>query len=104
MPSRGRVLDLGCGINTDLEAYRTADREVWGTDFDAHAELRHAEWFRHLRPDGTIPFPNRSFDVVAANMVLEHVADPARFFREVARVLRPGGHFVGHSISGTHYV
>lgn len=104
VPDRGRVLDLGCGINTDLEDYRTPDREVWGTDFDAHPHLRHADWFRPLAADGTIPFPDGHFDLVAANMVLEHVEYPERFLGEVARVLRPGGHFVGHTVSGGHYV
>jgi SAM-dependent methyltransferase len=37
-------------------------------------------------------------------MVMEHVAAPACFINEVARVLRPGGYFVGHTISGSHYV
>lgn len=104
VPERGRVLDLGCGINTDLECYLTPELEVWGTDFQEHPEIKHAEWFRPLGSDGTIPFPDAHFDTVAAVMVLEHVADPAMFLREVARVLRPGGRFIGHTISGTHYV
>lgn len=104
MPGAGRVLDLGCGANTDLAIYRTASREVWGADFEAHPELAHAECFRRLGPGGAIPFPDDYFDVVASVMVLEHVADPSFFLSEVARVLRPGGQFVGHTISGSHYV
>jgi SAM-dependent methyltransferase len=104
LPEQGRILDLGCGINTDLEAYRAPEREVWGTDFQEHPELRHADWFRLLGKDGRIPFPDGHFDLVVAVMVLEHVADPRSFLAEVNRVLKPGGHFIGHTISGTHYV
>lgn len=103
-PDRGRILDLGCGANHDLARYRTAEREVWGADFHAHPQLEHAECFRRLGADGGIPFPDAHFDAVASVMVLEHVVAPAPFFSEVARVLKPGGRFIGHSISGTHYV
>lgn len=104
LPQRGRLLDLGCGINTDLSEYRSDDREVWGTDFQAHPLLAHAEWFRPLGPNGVAPFEDEYFDAVGSIMVMEHLRKPNRFFREVARLLKPGGHFVGHTISGSHYV
>jgi SAM-dependent methyltransferase len=104
LPESGRILDLGCGVNDALAAYRTPRREVWGCDFQAHSQLQHATWFRPLGPGGSIPFPADSFDLIVAIMVLEHVQQPGDFFAEVARVLRPGGHFIGHTISGSHYV
>jgi SAM-dependent methyltransferase len=43
---------------------------------------------------GDLPFSDSKFDLVTANMVLEHVKEPRRVFEEIFRVLRPGGHFV----------
>ncbi|HEV3384389.1 MAG TPA: methyltransferase domain-containing protein [Gemmata sp.] len=104
IPDRARILDLGCGKNADLARYRTRTREVWGSDYQSHPELRHPRWFVKLRKDGTIPFPDAHFDTVVTVMVLEHIVDPQLFLQEVSRVLRPGGRFIGHSISGRHYV
>lgn len=104
MPERGKILDLGCGANIHLTCFQTPERETWGVDFHEHPCLNLRERFRNLRPDGSIPFPDDTFHLVFANMVLEHVAKPGIFLAEVARVLTPGGYFIGHSINGGHYV
>ncbi len=104
LPAAGRILDLGCGANYHLAFFRSPEREVWGTDLQRHPQLAHPEWFRLMPADCTIPFADGSFDLVATFMVVEHVADPASFLRKVAQVLRPGGHFVAHTISALHYV
>lgn len=104
LPVRGRILDLGCGDNSMLSPHRDADREVWGTDFNAHPNLVGPAFFRELGPDGRIPFPDEWFDLVVSVSVMEHVEDPQAFFGEIHRVLRPGGFYIGHSISGAHYV
>jgi SAM-dependent methyltransferase len=98
------ALDLGCGDNSILAGYRSPDREVWGMDFAVHPRLQNSEWFRLLGSNGKIPFPDAVFDLVVCISVLEHVTDGQAFFNEVARVLKPSGHFIGHSISGEHYV
>jgi SAM-dependent methyltransferase len=104
LPATGRVLDLGCGRNLELADYRTAQREVWGTDLQVHPRLSHPEWFRPAAPNGIIPFPDGHFDLVAACWVLEHVRDPSGFVQQVGRVLRPGGSFIALTVSGHHYV
>ena len=40
-----------------------------------------------------IPYPDNSFDIVIANMMLYHVPDIEKGLREVRRVLKPGGRF-----------
>jgi SAM-dependent methyltransferase len=104
LPTRGRVLDLGCGAHRDLAPFRTAHLEVWGTDFAVHSQLAHPHWFRPLSPQGEIPFADAFFDLVFANMVAEHVERPEAFLSEIQRVLRPGGTLILHTISGDHYV
>jgi SAM-dependent methyltransferase len=98
------VLDFGCGDNTGLARYRTPEREVWGVDPNVHPALAHPGWFRRLGPAGVAPFPDASFDVIAACWVLEHVKEPEHFLDEVQRLLRPGGFFVAVSINALHYV
>jgi SAM-dependent methyltransferase len=98
------LLDFGCGDNTDLAPYGAAGREVWGADFQAHPGLQRPERFRLLAPDGTAPFPDAFFDLIAARWVLEHVRAPGAFLAEVRRQLRPGGHFVALTVNAAHYV
>lgn len=44
--------------------------------------------------DGLPKEQNRSFDLVISPLVIHYISDLLRLFREVARVLRPGGTFV----------
>jgi SAM-dependent methyltransferase len=85
LPPGGRVLDYG-----SAEApYRDF--------FPPHADFVAADLpgnpsaSLELNPDGTLPVPDESFDVVLSTQVLEHVADPELYLSECFRVLRPGG-------------
>jgi SAM-dependent methyltransferase len=40
--------------------------------------------------DGTLPFPDASFDAVVSIEVIEHVEDQFAFLRELARIAKPG--------------
>jgi cyclopropane fatty-acyl-phospholipid synthase-like methyltransferase len=100
-----RVLDAGCGLGGSscwLAARRGA--EVVGITPVAHqvAGARDIAVARALddrvrfeRADYTrTPFPDASFDVVWALESLCHAVDKAAFYREAARLLRPGGRLV----------
>src|SRR5699024_368717 len=41
-----------------------------------------------------LTYPDEQFDLIITQDVLEHIANPSNAFREIARVLRPGGRHV----------
>lgn len=47
--------------------------------------------------------PENAFDLAFSFMVMEHVANPARFFAAVARCLRPGGVYLFMTPNADHY-
>ncbi|MGC2118873.1 MAG: class I SAM-dependent methyltransferase [Candidatus Acidiferrales bacterium] len=61
----------------------------------------------HYRVAGKLedlPFSAESLSLVSANMVVEHVENPAKTLAEVERVLVPGGRFVFHTPNKHHYL
>lgn len=92
-----RLLDLGCGRGGVLEQLADLpDVRPLGLDPDyaSLAEHRLPHLQRAAATAEAIPLAPASVDVVISAWVLEHLPDPARTFREIGRVLRPGGAFI----------
>ena len=88
------LLDAGCGRTAPVLAkYRGRVRRLIGIDL---VEFDGApEGIELLNNDlGRIDLPDACVDLVMARSVMEHVEDPDAVYREINRVLRPGGHFV----------
>lgn len=104
-------LDLGCGHRALPEWRGKAERaivercrSVTGIDYDMASLVKHRSMKRLVRGDiASLPFTNEAFDLVTANMVVEHLTDPERQFREIGRVLRPGGLLLLHTPNALCY-
>jgi len=99
-----RVLDIGCGIGgpafflareyganvvgTDLERplVERCQRRAKQQGLDAKTE------FQLVKP-GPLSFPDESFDFVVSSGAFTQIANKLAMFREVFRVLKPGGVF-----------
>ncbi len=97
-----RWLDLGTGarmhgawLGPSQEELALRAKLLIGTD----VHVQHMRENRSLNSAVSsnaqwLPFQTESFDVVSANMVVEHLEHPSMVFAEVARLLGPGGVFI----------
>lgn len=90
--------DLGCGTGALTAALAPHVKRVYAVDASpamlAAARLRLDAFVNVSVLDGaleSLPLDDASLDVAVLSLVLHHVAEPARAFREVRRVLRTGG-------------
>lgn len=105
-PVKGEhVLDVGCGCGLDVYvATQLVGAEGRAVGLDLTAEM--LQWASRFATDwplgnvefkegtvGALPFQDDSFNMVISNGVLNLVPDKDVAFRELQRVLRPGGTF-----------
>lgn len=113
VPSKGRWLDVGCGRQVVPSWAMPADRQaelvnrthsLTGIDVDSaireHPLLTNAV----VAIGDHMPFKGECFDLVTANMVIEHVRQPDTFLAEIKRVLRPSGRFIFHTPNRYFYL
>ena len=100
---RGTVVDLGCGPADIPIRLAKAAPECRVTAVDASgpmlaiargALLKSGVGARVTLLEGYLPglpLPDASFDAVVSNSLLHQLPDPAAFWSEVKRLVRPGG-------------
>jgi len=107
-----RWLDSGCGwrlLGKDLEPLE--DELVSRVGSVVGVDLDFPHLCKHINIPGRIcasldslPFADSSFDLVTCNMVLEHLPVPLNTFREMSRVLAPGGTLLVHTPNTDNYL
>ncbi|HEX8185260.1 MAG TPA: class I SAM-dependent methyltransferase [Blastocatellia bacterium] len=96
------VLEIGVGAGADFENWCKHASHATGVDLteSAISLTRERLELNSIPPERyslrtadaeSLPFEDESFDLVYSWGVLHHTPDTARAFREVFRVLRPGG-------------
>lgn len=97
LPRGGALLDLMSSwrshLPKDLEL-----RRVVGLGMNAEEMADNPDLDEHLvhdlNRDPELPFADTEFDAAALTVSMQYLTRPIEVFREIARVLRPGGPFV----------
>lgn len=91
--AKGRLLDFGCGSGRFMHRMNVAGWEVVGVEPDQKAaEALRVKYGYEVRIslDESAGWEGY-FDVVVANHVIEHIADPVWVLHQLSRLLVPGG-------------
>ncbi len=95
------VADIGCGTGRHALRLAGAGARITGVDFSrgmldkarAKPGADRVTFIEHdlARP---LPLPDRSFDRVLCALVVDHVADLAGLFAQLARICKPDGRII----------
>lgn len=105
LPPGSSVIDVGCGLGTSAafvpNTYRYLGLDLSAANIERAARLHPGKEFR-LGSVASLPAHDGSADLAVCLEVLEHVPDDDGGVRELARVVRQGGHLLV-SVPRTYY-
>jgi SAM-dependent methyltransferase len=92
------ILDLGAySSEILLSLYKMGFSDLTGIDLDPEVtRMPYSESIKYVTGDfAHTEFPNETFGAITAISVLEHGFCAPKVFREVSRILKTGGYFIG---------
>jgi len=89
------LLDAGCGDTLFLlKRYGPRVAFAVGVDVVTSSEKLAGRAVVTLGDLARLPFKDASFDLIVSRSVVEHLENPVRVFKDLARTLKPGGKLV----------
>jgi len=87
---KGRLLDLGCGKVPLFEMYKDYIIDNMCVDWD---NTLHDNKYVDVTCDspGNLPFEEEQFETIILSDVMEHLPNPEKLWKEMFRLLAPGG-------------
>jgi len=113
LPAESKILELGCGSGEMWKECVSRIPAGWViTLSDLSDGMLDAAW-RNLVPLGrgfkfeqmdaqSIPYDDKTFDVVIANHMLYHVPDREKALTEIKRVLKDDGRLIATTVGNSH--
>jgi 2-polyprenyl-3-methyl-5-hydroxy-6-metoxy-1,4-benzoquinol methylase len=90
-----RILDAGCGRKSGIRFHSNSNVTLFGIDVVLDGVKKNSDIDAGLVTNlENIALDYNSVDIIFSNMVFEHLRKPDAFFREVSRILKPGGFLI----------
>jgi ubiquinone/menaquinone biosynthesis C-methylase UbiE len=94
-----RILDVACAWGGHAAAFASHGAATIAADFNDHKFSKLSDFAKQqglnllplIADCQSLPFPDRSFDLIIALELIEHIPSVNSFATEVARLLTPGG-------------
>ncbi|HEU4435115.1 MAG TPA: class I SAM-dependent methyltransferase [Pyrinomonadaceae bacterium] len=95
VPQDARVIEVGSGAHGLIFCFDGGKRRVGVDPLAVDYASLFPRWQRRAQTVAaageSLPFRDRSFDVVLCDNVVDHAESPAQIVRELVRILAPGG-------------
>lgn len=102
---KSTVLDVGAGAGIVEEMYfKGLVKKICGIDLDYRVIHNDKIDEGKVANASSIPYDSETFDVVFADNVMEHLSEPEKVFKEIHRVLKPGGVVLFKTPNRSHYM
>ncbi|HSA06126.1 MAG TPA: class I SAM-dependent methyltransferase [Candidatus Gastranaerophilales bacterium] len=90
------IIDVGSGASPYYNFFQDIDKEYIAVDLQTALPKNEKRKIKQIVGSiECLPFSDNSADIILCAAVLEHVEDPFKAFKEIYRVLKPGGFFIG---------
>jgi ubiquinone/menaquinone biosynthesis C-methylase UbiE len=115
LPRQAHVLELGCGPAYLWTTCLDRIPDGWDIILSDFSEGMVDAACQNLATSGrnfkfeqidaqSIPYPDKTFDIVIANHMLYHVPDRPKALTEIRRVMKSGGHLIASTVGGKHLI
>ena len=86
----GKTLDVGSGSKPYIGLFNKVTTYI-GMDIEQSGHKHQREYIDVFYDGETFPFEENTFDSLVFFEVLEHVFNPDTFFKQISKVVKPGG-------------
>ncbi len=91
IPDTGELLDMSCGDGKLLKSIKRLKPRLKLSGIDISDQELGSEINFHKSNAESIPFPDKTFDVIVCSMSLHHYKNLNAILNEIKRVLKTGG-------------